>query len=115
MKRDHTPFVYTTSTRHNYLSHYPTSPPTVYPHMASASDTVPDAVNHVDHRQDMRLDIEDMAYEEFLALSDHIGTVKTGLSEEDVTHILLKRRTSCRPESTWKKLHQPIWKQILAT
>ncbi|KAG2305597.1 hypothetical protein Bca52824_025345 [Brassica carinata] len=47
----------------------------------------------VDHHQDMRLDIEDMSYEELLALSDHIGTVKTGLSEEDVEG-LLKRRTS---------------------
>jgi len=53
------------------------------------------AVNYVDHHQDMRLDIEDMSYEELLALSDQIGTVKTGLSSEDVKE-LLKRRTSTR-------------------
>ncbi|EOA30402.1 hypothetical protein CARUB_v10013526mg [Capsella rubella] len=52
-----------------------------------------DDVNYVDHHQAMRLDIEDMSYEELLALSDQIGTVKTGLSEEDVKN-LLKRRTS---------------------
>ncbi|CAF2101319.1 unnamed protein product [Brassica napus] len=52
-----------------------------------------DAVDYVDHHQDMRLDIEDMSYEELLALSDHIGTVKTGISEEDAKGFL-KRRTS---------------------
>ncbi|KAL1202445.1 putative E3 ubiquitin-protein ligase HIP1 [Cardamine amara subsp. amara] len=52
-----------------------------------------DAVNYVDHHEGMRLDIEDMSYEELLDLSDQIGTVKTGLSEEDITD-LLKRRTS---------------------
>ncbi|CAH2053663.1 unnamed protein product [Thlaspi arvense] len=52
-----------------------------------------DDVNYFDHHQDMRLDIEDMSYEELLALSDEIGTVKTGLSEEEVKD-LLKRRTS---------------------
>uniref|UniRef100_A0A1J3FIQ8 RING-type E3 ubiquitin transferase n=1 Tax=Noccaea caerulescens TaxID=107243 RepID=A0A1J3FIQ8_NOCCA len=52
-----------------------------------------DAVNYVDDHRDMRLDIEDMSYEELLALSDQIGTVKTGWSEEDVKE-LLKTRTS---------------------
>ncbi|KAL0743594.1 hypothetical protein Bca4012_085107 [Brassica carinata] len=148
--RNHTPFPYP---RHNSFGLHPVPPPppphrppTVYPHLASASYTVPltihDAYSHVgpvgfrinqhpqedfvpaatlrhhglprfrafptdevavfreggfydavDHHQDMRLDIEDMSYEELLALSDHIGTVKTGLSEEDVEG-LLKRRTS---------------------
>ncbi|XP_010487322.1 PREDICTED: probable E3 ubiquitin-protein ligase HIP1 [Camelina sativa] len=49
--------------------------------------------DYVDDHQAMRLDIEDMSYEELLALSDQIGTVKTGLSEEDVKD-LLKRKTS---------------------
>ncbi|CAN7117543.1 unnamed protein product [Brassica rapa subsp. narinosa] len=48
--------------------------------------------DEVDDHQDMRLDIEDMSYEELLDLSDHIGTVKTGLSEETVKD-LVKRRT----------------------
>ncbi|CAA7028430.1 unnamed protein product [Microthlaspi erraticum] len=147
--RNPTPFVYP---RHNhYISHHPVPPPpTVYPHMASASYTVPetmhsqvgtvqssgfrinqqhprdgfvpaatrrhhglpfpgyelaifeegdfyDAANYVDDHQGMRLDIEDMSYEELLALSDQIGTVKTGLSEEDVKE-LLKTRTSINLE-----------------
>ncbi|KAJ0249277.1 hypothetical protein HA466_0148010 [Hirschfeldia incana] len=48
--------------------------------------------DYVDDYQDMRLDIEDMSYEELLDLSDHIGTVKTGLSEETAKD-LVKRRT----------------------
>ncbi|CAH8293867.1 unnamed protein product [Eruca vesicaria subsp. sativa] len=137
--RNQTPFVYP---RHNHFSHHPAPPhlpPTVYPHLASASyshvgpvqstgfrinpqhpqdgflsaatlrhnglprfreiHTAEVAVfgeggfyDAVDHHQAMRLDIEDMSYEELLALSDHIGTVKTGLSEEDVEG-LLKIRT----------------------
>ncbi|ESQ48472.1 hypothetical protein EUTSA_v10020603mg [Eutrema salsugineum] len=151
--RNPTPFVYPS---HNYFSHHPAPPPppTVYPHMASASYSVPvtmhdasyshvgpvqssgfrinqqhprddfvpeatlrhhglphfraisadeiaflgegdfyDAIDYVDHHRDMRLDIDDMSYEELLALSDQIGTVKTGLSEE-VVKDFLKRRTS---------------------
>ncbi|CAH8358294.1 unnamed protein product [Eruca vesicaria subsp. sativa] len=49
--------------------------------------------DYVDDHEDMRLDIEDMSYEELLALSEDIGTVKTGLSEETVKD-LVKRRTS---------------------
>ncbi|CAN8259309.1 unnamed protein product [Cochlearia groenlandica] len=51
------------------------------------------AVNYGDLHQDMRLDIDDMSYEELLSLSDQIGNVRTGLSEEDVEDFL-KRRTS---------------------
>ncbi|XP_010535058.1 PREDICTED: uncharacterized protein LOC104810450 [Tarenaya hassleriana] len=51
-----------------------------------------DAGNYIDHHRDMRLDIEDMSYEELLALSERIGTVKTGLSEEKI-HKDLKTRT----------------------
>ncbi|XP_010519250.1 PREDICTED: E3 ubiquitin-protein ligase MBR2-like [Tarenaya hassleriana] len=43
-----------------------------------------DTGHHVDHHRDMRLDIEDMSYEELLSLSERIGTVNTGLSEEKV-------------------------------
>ncbi|XP_022980208.1 probable E3 ubiquitin-protein ligase ZFP1 [Cucurbita maxima] len=38
--------------------------------------------NSVDHHRDMRLDIEDMSYEELLALGERIGNVSTGLTEE---------------------------------
>ncbi|XP_059443936.1 probable E3 ubiquitin-protein ligase ZFP1 isoform X2 [Corylus avellana] len=41
--------------------------------------------NLMDHHRDMRLDIEDMSYEELLALGEQIGSVSTGLSEETVT------------------------------
>lgn len=44
--------------------------------------------NHIDHHRDMRLDIEDMSYEELLALGEHIGNVSTGLSEEKISSLL---------------------------
>lgn len=39
----------------------------------------------------MRLDIEDMSYEELLALGERIGNVNTGLSEEIVARQLKTR------------------------
>ncbi|KAJ6894069.1 hypothetical protein NC652_027978 [Populus alba x Populus x berolinensis] len=48
--------------------------------------------NHVDHHRDMRLDIEDMSYEELLALGERIGSVNTGLSEGTIRK-QLKTRT----------------------
>uniref|UniRef100_A0A1J3FY03 RING-type E3 ubiquitin transferase n=1 Tax=Noccaea caerulescens TaxID=107243 RepID=A0A1J3FY03_NOCCA len=47
--------------------------------------------NHIDRHRDMRLDIEEMSYEELLALSERIGTVNTGLPEEDVKNHLKTR------------------------
>ncbi|KAJ0045455.1 hypothetical protein Pint_04664 [Pistacia integerrima] len=47
--------------------------------------------NFIDHHRDMRLDIEDMSYEELLALGERIGNVNTGLSEEAVTSQLKTR------------------------
>ncbi|KAJ7981792.1 RING/U-box superfamily protein [Quillaja saponaria] len=44
--------------------------------------------NLVDHHRDMRLDIEDMSYEELLALGEQIGNVSTGLSEETIINEL---------------------------
>ncbi|KAJ6826777.1 E3 ubiquitin-protein ligase Arkadia-like [Iris pallida] len=38
--------------------------------------------NEIDHHQDMRLDIDEMSYEELLALEEQIGDVKTGLTDE---------------------------------
>ncbi|KAH0466541.1 hypothetical protein IEQ34_003779 [Dendrobium chrysotoxum] len=48
-------------------------------------------VNAIDHHEDMRLDIDDMSYEELLALEEQIGVVKTGLSEEFIIkHLKMK-------------------------
>ncbi|KAL9322188.1 hypothetical protein ACSQ67_010241 [Phaseolus vulgaris] len=44
--------------------------------------------NLVDHHRDMRLDIEDMSYEDLLALGERIGNVSTGLAEETITNQL---------------------------
>lgn len=44
--------------------------------------------NLMDHHRDLRLDIEDMSYEELLALGEQIGSVSTGLSEETITRQL---------------------------
>ncbi|KAH1218383.1 putative E3 ubiquitin-protein ligase ZFP1 [Glycine max] len=41
--------------------------------------------NLVDNHRDMRLDIEDMSYEDLIALGERIGNVNTGLSEETIT------------------------------
>ncbi|XP_050219034.1 probable E3 ubiquitin-protein ligase ZFP1 [Mercurialis annua] len=48
--------------------------------------------NYVDHHSDMRLDVENMSYEELLALGEQIGNVNTGLSEEFIRS-QLKTRT----------------------
>ncbi|CAD6259319.1 unnamed protein product [Miscanthus lutarioriparius] len=47
-----------------------------------------------DRHRDMRLDIDNMSYEELLALEERIGNVSTGLSEEDVIKLLKQRRFS---------------------
>lgn len=47
--------------------------------------------NYIDHHRDMRLDIEDMSYEELLALGERIGDVKTGLSDEHIRSNLKTR------------------------
>ncbi|WZY74663.1 probable E3 ubiquitin-protein ligase RHG1A [Brassica napus] len=43
-----------------------------------------------DEHRDMRLDIDNMSYEELLALGDKMGTVSTALSEEALSKSLLK-------------------------
>lgn len=46
-------------------------------------------VGHLnDHNQDMRMYIDDMTYEELLALEDRIGSVRTGLSEREILKYL---------------------------
>lgn len=47
--------------------------------------------NFIDRHRDMRLDIEDMSYEELLALGERIGNVNTGLPEEIVARQLKTR------------------------
>ncbi|KAF2548841.1 hypothetical protein F2Q70_00023398 [Brassica cretica] len=103
-------------------SHHPAPPPhlppTVYPHLDSASYTVPLTIHdasysHVGPVQSTGFRVNQHPLDDFvpalrhhglprfrafptdelLALSDHIGTVKTGISGEDVEG-LLKRRTS---------------------
>ncbi|KAJ9182951.1 hypothetical protein P3X46_006881 [Hevea brasiliensis] len=55
--------------------------------------------NYVDHHSDMRLDIEDMSYEELLALGERIGNVNTGLSEETIRSQLKTRKYLSSPMS----------------
>ncbi|KAK7244221.1 hypothetical protein RIF29_39040 [Crotalaria pallida] len=55
--------------------------------------------NLVDHHRDMRLDIEDMSYEDLLALGERIGKVSTGLSEETIT-AQLKTKSYLTPATT---------------
>ncbi|CAA6670508.1 unnamed protein product [Spirodela intermedia] len=45
-----------------------------------------------DRHRDMRLDVDNMSYEELLALEERIGNVNTGLSEETILKHLKHRR-----------------------
>ncbi|KAL5844826.1 hypothetical protein ACOSQ4_010784 [Xanthoceras sorbifolium] len=49
-----------------------------------------------DRHRDMRLDVDNMSYEELLALEERIGNVSTGLSEETIMN-RLKQRKYCIP------------------
>lgn len=46
---------------------------------------------HDEHR-DMRLDIDNMSYEELLALEERIGNVSTGLTEEKIVALLKQKK-----------------------
>ncbi|WOL16597.1 hypothetical protein Cni_G25384 [Canna indica] len=46
--------------------------------------------NMFDEHQDMRLDIDNMSYEELLALEEHIGNVNTGLSEVAISSCMIE-------------------------
>ncbi|XP_015899193.2 probable E3 ubiquitin-protein ligase ZFP1 isoform X1 [Ziziphus jujuba] len=63
--------------------------------------------NFTDHHRDMRLDIEDMTYEELLALGERIGNVSTGLSEDAIIR-QLKLRTYFS-SSTTINLEEAEW------
>ncbi|KAL5216327.1 hypothetical protein ABZP36_007728 [Zizania latifolia] len=59
-----------------------------------------------DRHRDMRLDIDNMSYEELLALEERIGNVSTGLSEEAVTKLLKRKKfSSWRLEASLE--HEP--------
>ncbi|XP_028763670.1 probable E3 ubiquitin-protein ligase ZFP1 [Neltuma alba] len=77
--RSHRGVVQDTSLRHH------NSRPVSFLHVDDVAllDGVENLVDH--HHGDMRLDIEDMSYEELLALGERIGNVSTGLSEETIT------------------------------
>ncbi|XP_020100238.1 probable E3 ubiquitin-protein ligase HIP1 [Ananas comosus] len=45
-----------------------------------------------DRHRDMRLDVDNMSYEELLALEERIGNVSTGLSEEKIMNHLKQRK-----------------------
>ncbi|XP_022876136.1 probable E3 ubiquitin-protein ligase RHG1A isoform X1 [Olea europaea var. sylvestris] len=45
-----------------------------------------------DRHRDMRLDVDNMSYEELLALEEHIGNVCTGLSEDTIVSCLKQRK-----------------------
>ncbi|KAH6834349.1 hypothetical protein C2S53_012096 [Perilla frutescens var. hirtella] len=45
-----------------------------------------------DQHMDMRLDVDNMSYEELLALEEQIGNVSTGLSEEKIRLCMKKRK-----------------------
>lgn len=47
-------------------------------------------INMHDQHSDMRLDIDNMSYEELLALEERIGSVNTGLTEEAVSKCLTR-------------------------
>ncbi|WCJ35457.1 RING/U-box superfamily protein [Euphorbia peplus] len=47
-----------------------------------------------DRHRDMRLDVDNMSYEELLALEERIGDVSTGLSEENISKQLKQRKYS---------------------
>ncbi|KAK4277464.1 hypothetical protein QN277_015462 [Acacia crassicarpa] len=47
-----------------------------------------------DRHRDMRLDVDNMSYEELLALEERIGNVSTGLSEETVMKLLKQKKYS---------------------
>ncbi|KAG8058122.1 hypothetical protein GUJ93_ZPchr0002g24548 [Zizania palustris] len=56
-----------------------------------------------DQHSDMRMDIDNMSYEELLALEERIGSVSTALSEEQFVKCL--RRSTYRPVHTEANAH----------
>ncbi|KAF5751194.1 E3 ubiquitin-protein ligase MBR2-like isoform X1 [Tripterygium wilfordii] len=48
-----------------------------------------------DRHRDMRLDVDNMSYEELLALGERIGDVSTGLSEDTIWKLMKHRKYVC--------------------
>ncbi|CAM8955519.1 unnamed protein product [Rhodiola kirilowii] len=62
-------------------------------------------LNFHDQHRDMRLDIDDMSYEELLALEERMGSVSTALSEEALAKCIDKR--VYKPKSLEASLSDP--------
>ncbi|KAJ6807844.1 putative E3 ubiquitin-protein ligase HIP1 isoform X1 [Iris pallida] len=62
------------------------------------------AANLHDRHRDLRLDVDNMSYEELLALEERIGNVSTGLSEETVLKYLKQWKYICLSEETDKEV-----------
>ncbi|PIN16023.1 hypothetical protein CDL12_11319 [Handroanthus impetiginosus] len=65
--------------------------PHILPHLRVLHEDIPgyhEAGDSTDQHRDLRLDIDDMSYEELLALEEQIGSVGTGLSEEFIRNNL---------------------------
>lgn len=58
-----------------------------------------DSRNMFDQYRDLRLDIDDMGYEELLALEDRIGNVSTGLSEYMISKCVMEITDSSSEEA----------------
>nr|POE98111.1 e3 ubiquitin-protein ligase mbr1 [Quercus suber] len=52
-----------------------------------------------DRHRDMRLDVDNMSYEELLALGERIGDVSTGLSEDTIFELMKQRKYATATES----------------
>ncbi|XP_038693945.1 E3 ubiquitin-protein ligase MBR2-like isoform X2 [Tripterygium wilfordii] len=53
-----------------------------------------------DRHRDMRLDVDNMSYEELLALGERIGDVSTGLSEDTILKLMKQRKYVCITEES---------------
>ncbi|KAF5207615.1 E3 ubiquitin-protein ligase mbr2 [Thalictrum thalictroides] len=60
-------------------------------YMMMEHSTMHDPRNLLDQHRDMRLDVDNMSYEELLALEERIGNVSTGLSEDTMSKCLRER------------------------
>ncbi|VFQ89907.1 unnamed protein product [Cuscuta campestris] len=56
--------------------------------LAHESNVFFNGMSFYDHHREMRLDIDNMSYEELLALGERMGTVSTALSEESMSKCL---------------------------
>ncbi|XWS54786.1 hypothetical protein CRYUN_Cryun10bG0119000 [Craigia yunnanensis] len=57
-----------------------------------------------DRHRDMRLDVDNMSYEELLALEERIGDVSTGLREETIIKLMKRRKYSSTTTESLQEL-----------